>query len=155
MRGELQEQRVQRLPLLRRERGEELPLEALRDDTEIGERLPAGAREANDMAAAVVRVPLALDEALLLELVEQADELAAVAAESVGDRRLRLACTLVEERARRLGRPDGDRGRSTTGSGPRSTRSPGCCSSACSSPATRSGSEHGAAEELELLPEAA
>ena len=48
------------------------------------------------MAAAVVRVALALDEALLLELVEQADELAAVVAERVGDRALRLARALVE-----------------------------------------------------------
>ena len=48
------------------------------------------------MAAAVVRVAAALDEALLLELVEEPDELAAVVAERVGDRALRLARALVE-----------------------------------------------------------
>ena len=58
-------------------------------------RLPVG-RELDDVAAAVVRVAAPLDEALLLELVEQADELAAVVAERVGDRALRLARALVE-----------------------------------------------------------
>ena len=58
-------------------------------------RLPVGG-EADEVAAAVARVAAALDEALLLELVEQADELAPVVAERVGDRALRLARALVE-----------------------------------------------------------
>ena len=49
------------------------------------------------MAPPVVRVAPALDEALLLELVEQPDELAAVVAERVGDRALRLVRALVED----------------------------------------------------------
>ena len=49
------------------------------------------------MAAAVGRVAAALDEARLLELVEEADELPPVVAERVGDRALRLARALVED----------------------------------------------------------
>jgi hypothetical protein len=48
------------------------------------------------MPAAVVRVALSLDETMLLELVQQPDQLAAVVAERVGDRALRLAGALVE-----------------------------------------------------------
>ena len=50
------------------------------------------------MAAAVVRVAPALDQPALLEPVEEPDELAAVDAERVGDRALRLARALVEQR---------------------------------------------------------
>ena len=50
----------------------------------------------HEVPAAVVRVALPLDEPLLLELVEQADQLAAVVAERVGDRALVLARALVE-----------------------------------------------------------
>ena len=60
-------------------------------------RLPVG-RDADEVAAAVAGVAAPLDQALLLELVEQADELAAVVAERVGDRALRLARALVERR---------------------------------------------------------
>ena len=49
------------------------------------------------MTAAVVRVALALDELLLLELVEQPDERAAVVAEAVGDLRLRLGSAALEQ----------------------------------------------------------
>ncbi len=48
------------------------------------------------MPAAVGRIPLALDQTALLEVVEQSDEVARVVAERVGDRRLRLARSLVE-----------------------------------------------------------
>ena len=58
--------------------------------------LPAR-READELAAAVGLVAPALDEALLLELVEEADEMAAVVAERVGDLALRLAHALVEQ----------------------------------------------------------
>ena len=54
------------------------------------------------MAPPVVRVALALDQAALLELVEDADELAAVVAEDVGDLALRLARTLLEHEERRV-----------------------------------------------------
>jgi len=46
---------------------------------------------------AVVGIAAALDQALLLELVEEADEPAAVVAERVGDRRLRLRRALLED----------------------------------------------------------
>ena len=54
------------------------------------------------MAAAVVGIAAPLDEAALLELVEEPDELAAVVAERVGDRPLRLAGALLEEREHRV-----------------------------------------------------
>ncbi len=54
------------------------------------------------MAAPVVRVAAPLDELALLELVEKADELAAVVTEDVRDRALRLARALVENRENRV-----------------------------------------------------
>jgi hypothetical protein len=48
------------------------------------------------VAAPVVGVTLAFDEALLLELVEEPDERSTVIAERVGDRRLRLGHAFVE-----------------------------------------------------------
>ena len=61
------------------------------------------------MAAPVDRVAPAFDESPLLEVVQKADELAAVVAERVGDPALRLARALVEEREHRvvLGRHPG------------------------------------------------
>src|SRR6266571_3952369 len=50
------------------------------------------------MAAAVVRIALALYQPPLLEVVEDVDELAAVEGEHVGDRRLRLRGALTEGR---------------------------------------------------------
>ena len=50
------------------------------------------------MAPAVLRVARALHEAPLLQRIEEADELAAIDAEGIGDRRLGLALALVEER---------------------------------------------------------
>ena len=94
--GELEEQRVQDLALALVERREEVLLEALRERTQLGERLPARRGHLDDVAAAVGRVAAPLDQAGRLELVEQADELAAVVAERVGDRPLRLARALVE-----------------------------------------------------------
>ena len=63
--------------------------------------VPSGG-QADDVPAAVVRVAAALDEPLLLELVEQPDELPAVVAERVGDRALRLARALVEHEQDRV-----------------------------------------------------
>ena len=54
------------------------------------------------MPAAVDRIALALDEAGLLELVQQADEPAAVVAERVGDRGLGAAGALVEQGQHRV-----------------------------------------------------
>src|SRR4029453_13987152 len=50
----------------------------------------------SEMPAAAVGVAPALDQSLLLELVEQSNQLAAVVAERVGDRALCLARTLAE-----------------------------------------------------------
>ena len=71
------------------------------------------------MPPAVLRVALALDEASLLELVEQPDELPAVVAERVGDRALRLV---------RPSSSSDEDARSGTGAGP-SPRMPPCARS--------------------------
>src|SRR5205814_4523508 len=83
---------------VRVEWSEELVLDPLHRLAQLRELAAAFGRQADHLAAAVVRVAAALDQATLLEPVEQADELAAVDRERVGDRRLRLACALVEER---------------------------------------------------------
>src|SRR5512133_2859828 len=75
---------------------EELVLEVARERAQPPQRALPLCRELHEMAAAVIRVALPLDQAALLELVEQADELAAVVAEGVGDRALRLVRPLVE-----------------------------------------------------------
>jgi hypothetical protein len=100
--SKLEQQRVQCLPLLGVERCEEVVLEALADRAEPCERaLPLGG-EADDVAAPVVRVSLAFDDALLLELVQEADERAPVVAERVRDRGLRLGQARVEQREDRV-----------------------------------------------------
>ena len=64
---------------------------------QLAERvLPCG-RQAHELAAPVAGVAPPLDETLALELVEEADEVAAVVAERVGDLALGLARALVEE----------------------------------------------------------
>jgi hypothetical protein len=54
------------------------------------------------MATPVVRIALPFDEAALLELVEEPDQLAAVVAEGVGDLALRLWCTLADDEENRM-----------------------------------------------------
>src|SRR3954451_10222898 len=97
MRSELREHAVELRALLRLERREQLVVEAARDCTVLGEYLLPRGREAHEVATAVSRVASALDEAVLLEVVEETDERAPVEAERVGDRRLRLARSLVED----------------------------------------------------------
>src|SRR5690348_8577329 len=97
MRRELEQEIVQRGPLLRRERCEELVLDAPRDRPQLGELLLPGGLQADQMASPVGRVAPALDVAVGLELVEEADEPAPVVPEGIGDRRLRLARALVED----------------------------------------------------------
>jgi hypothetical protein len=80
------------------ERCEELALDARGDRAELGELLASGGRQADDMAAPVVRIGAALDQLVLLERVEEADELAPVELQRIGDRRLRIARALVEQR---------------------------------------------------------
>src|SRR5690242_16362175 len=93
---ELEEQAVQLLALVRVEPREKLLLDALGDLAQLGELLLPLGLEADEMPAAVGRIAAPLDQPVLLELVEQPDEPAAVVAERVCDRRLRLARALVE-----------------------------------------------------------
>jgi hypothetical protein len=93
---ESKEERVQRLALLGVERRQELLLEALDDRTELGLGFPAGGSELHKMATAVARITAPFDQPPLLELVENAHEVAAVVTERIGDRRLSLPRSLSE-----------------------------------------------------------
>src|SRR3954452_13096968 len=96
--GELREELVQRPPFLGGERSEELLLDPLRHGAQLVEAALAVGCQPHEVAAAVVLVALALCEAALLEVVEDADELAPVVPERVCDLGLRLPRTLIEER---------------------------------------------------------
>src|SRR4051794_23520437 len=89
---------MQLLALRGVERSKELVLQPRGERAQPRECALAVARQADEVSAPVVGIALALEEALLLELVEQADERAAVVAERVGDRRLGLGHALVEQR---------------------------------------------------------
>ncbi len=95
--GEHEQQRVQLLSLLGVERREELVLQALGQRAELRERALAVRRDPHEVPPSVVRIALALDELLLLELVQQADERATVVAERVCDLRLRLGSAALEQ----------------------------------------------------------
>src|ERR671935_3313815 len=97
MRRELEQKRVQRPALAGLERSEELLLHLARDLTQAGKLLLPGRFQAHHVAPAVCRIASPFDQVGLLELVEQADEPAAVVSEGVGDRGLRLHCVLVED----------------------------------------------------------
>src|SRR5205823_3364788 len=79
------------------ERSEEIVFEPARKGSQLRERALAVGGELDDVPATVVRVAAALDEAAVLELVQQADELAAVVSERVRDCALRLARPFVED----------------------------------------------------------
>ncbi len=100
--GEHEQECVQLLALLGVERSEELVLQAPRQRAELPERPLAVGGDADELPAAVVGVTLALDELLLLEFVEQADERAAVVAERVGDLRLCLGSAPFQQREDRV-----------------------------------------------------
>src|ERR671934_667540 len=94
--GETEEQVVESRAFLVGERIEEHGLTLAGDRAQSAERLLALGSQADEMPSPVLRVAPALDETALFELVEQADELAAVVAKGVGDRPLRLVRPLVE-----------------------------------------------------------
>jgi hypothetical protein len=100
--GEAEQQCVQGRTLLIGERREEVVVELSCERTEASQSLLPFGGQADDVAPAVVGVAAALDESLLLELVEQPDQLAAVVAERVGDRTLRLTRALAEDEQDRM-----------------------------------------------------
>ena len=95
---EPQEQGLQRGSVAGIERCQELSLDALDDLAEGCELLATRRGQADDVAAAVARIAATLDQSMLLERVEQPDKLAPVELKGVGDRRLRVARALVEQR---------------------------------------------------------
>ena len=100
--GELEQERVEFGALGVRQRGEEFVVERVREGADLDQGARADRAEPDGMSAAVARVASTLDQAFLLQLVEQSDELAAVVAERVGDRALRLARALVEDGENRV-----------------------------------------------------
>src|SRR5436190_15176232 len=95
--GELAEQRVEGRSLLGRQRAEELRLELLGDRAQPLELPPAGGRDADDVAAPVLRIALPHDQLALLQTIEHRDEAARIDVERFGDRPLRLARALAED----------------------------------------------------------
>src|SRR5690349_21341997 len=93
---------MQLRPLGLVERNEELRFETLREAAQTLERAASRRCHAHDLPPPVGGVALPFDEPLLLELVEQADELALVVAERSGDRALRLARAFVQHRENRM-----------------------------------------------------
>src|SRR5207249_1609553 len=81
-----EEQLVEHLPALGVERREEVVLDLLHDRAQAAELRLAGWCQRDGVAAAIVGIPAALDQAPLFEAVEEADELAAVELQRVGDR---------------------------------------------------------------------
>ena len=94
---EPQQQRVQRLAALGVEWGEQLILQAGDDRPQSHQLASSLGREADHVAPAVVGVSLPLDQATLLQRVEDPDELTTVEPERVGDRRLGLAGLLAQD----------------------------------------------------------
>src|SRR5579859_6321991 len=94
--GEAEQGGVKGRPLLGAQCGEEAVLELLGNGSQARERASTGRRQLHVLAAAIAGVAPALDKPALFELVEQADELAAVVAKRVGDCSLRLARALVQ-----------------------------------------------------------
>src|SRR4051812_19007552 len=80
------------------QRGEELVLDRLHDRAQPRELPLAVSGERDGVAAAVLGIAAPFDQAALFQGIEQSDELAAVYLKRVGDRRLRLARPLGEER---------------------------------------------------------
>src|SRR6187549_2075189 len=68
------EQADQRLELRRAQFGKALVVEAVEGRVEAGDELAPRARDAADDLAAILRGPLALDELLVLETVDQAGD---------------------------------------------------------------------------------
>jgi hypothetical protein len=87
---QVEEQRVQRRPFLFAQRSEELLFDFSGERSQGAERPPSLRGDQHEMAAPILWIAASLDEPSLLELVEQADELTAVIAESIGDRALSL-----------------------------------------------------------------
>ena len=87
---------MQLLPFALVERRQELLLESTRELAQTLELRPSLGRQLDDVPAPVVRVAATDHQAARLELVEEPDELAAVVAERVGDRSLRLSRAFVE-----------------------------------------------------------
>src|SRR5579871_6005763 len=98
LRRERAEHPVQRGALLGVQRCEELVLEPAHDHAQARELVRAGRGDRDHVAAAILRVALAGDQLARLEAVEQRDEAARVERHRVGDRRLRDARALAEDR---------------------------------------------------------
>src|SRR4029453_8890509 len=91
-----EERFVERLAGFLVERLEDGRIDLSHGRSELPELSFAVRRQADLVPAAVGRVALSLDQATVLEVVEDADELAPIEPEDIGDRRLRVARALVQ-----------------------------------------------------------
>ena len=76
--GEAKEQGVQGGPALRVEQREQLVFEPVDPCTKANQLAPAPPGQADDVAAAIVRISMPLDQSALLQPIEDADELTAI-----------------------------------------------------------------------------
>jgi len=100
--SEAEQKRVQGRALFVAERPEELVLGLARKRSQLPERSLPLWSEADEVPTPVIGISTALNQLLLLELVEQAYQLATVVAQRVGDRTLRLERALAEHEEDRV-----------------------------------------------------
>jgi hypothetical protein len=93
---DLAEQPEQLPPLGRGQRAHDALVDAVEDAVEFGEAGAAGVGDGDDVAALVIRVGVAADQAVVGEFVEHGDEVAAVDAGAVGQLCLAGGPELVE-----------------------------------------------------------
>src|SRR4051794_9380802 len=98
MHGQLVEKLAQFLAIGFVQRREKLVLDRLHDRAQPRELALAVSGERDGVAASILGIATPFEQAALFQGIEQSDELATVHPERVGDRRLRLARPLGEER---------------------------------------------------------
>jgi hypothetical protein len=94
--GQAQQKRVQLAPLILAQRLEVVGFEPAGKRTQGSKRPFPLRRDSDEMPAPILRVTAALNEPSLLELVEKADELAAIVTERIGDGALCFMRSLAE-----------------------------------------------------------
>jgi len=88
---------VQRGAALGVERSKQLVFEPVDPGAESNELPPALRRQADDVTATVLRIPVPLDEPAFLEPIQNSNQLTSIDSQRVGDRRLGSSRLLPEE----------------------------------------------------------
>jgi hypothetical protein len=98
--GRLLQQLVEQLALVGVERAEDVVLGGGQRALRRAQALVAGLGQVHQVAATILDRPAPRDQAVGLQLVEQADEVRAVDAELLGERLLRAPAVVAQERER-------------------------------------------------------